>query len=406
MNDQSGAIGFSQGSRRTFLRLLGLGAAGSLLAACTPAAPAAQPTSPPAAPAKPTAAPKPAAPAATTAPAPTMAPAVASPVAAAPQPSAAPAVDMAAIEAAAKREGAVVVYSSFNLDEFDKIYPLFEKRYAGIKVDHVRANGEQLINRMVTEAKGGKVIADVLETNSFEVFNAISANLMEPFKAPNAEPFPAGLKQRDGVWTSTRQNVDIVAWNTNLVQPADAPKSYDDLADPKWKGKIMVEVAEGEMYAGLVANKFGGSLETANAWLTKVAANEPQGFTGHTQITELLAAGQSAIFLGAYAHRVEALKLDKAPVEWMKTEGAQLLQVGGVVKGAPNPNAARLFFNWLLGEEGQIAISQIGRIPSRPGVKLSVDFFSFGTKWYPAQPELAKDQDAYTKAWQSTLNVS
>ncbi len=396
-------------SRREVLRLMALTVGGSLLAACgqpaaapapakteakpteapKPAVPAAQPAATAAPPAKPTEAPKPAAAAPTTAPA-------AKPAAA---------VDMAAIEAEAKKEGKVVVYSSFNLDEFDKVFPLFEKRYPDVKVDHVRANGEQLIQRMITETRGGKILADVLETNSFDVFNAISQNLLEPWKAPNAAAFPPALVDTEGIWVSTRQNTDIIAWNTDQVKAGQEPKSYDEMGDPKWKGKILMEADDIEMFAGLVAGKFGGNLEAATEWLKKVAANQPEMHKGHTETTELLAAGQGAIFLGAYGHRIESLKKKKAPLEWMKTEGAQLLQVGGVVKGASHPNAAKLFFNWLLGEEGQQAISDVGRIPSRPGVKLEAPLLPAETKWYPARPEQAKEYDRLAKLWRETLGI-
>ncbi len=378
-------------SRRAFLTLIILGGGGSLLAACQQPAAAPAPAAT-AAPPKPTAAP-------TTAP--TAVPAVATPAVAA-KPAA---VDMATIEAAAKKEGKVVVYSSFNLDEFNQVYPLFEKRYPGITVDHVRGNGEQLVQRLITETKGGKVLADVLETNSFDVFNVLNEQLFEPFAAPNAIVFPDNLKDKDNLWVSTRQNIDVIAWNTDLVKPDEAPKSYDDLADPKWSGKIMVEATDMEMFAGLVGGKFG-DLNKATEWLRKVGANKPQAFKGHTETTELLAAGQSPLFFGAYAHRIEALKLKQAPIDWMKTEATQLLQAGGVIKGAPNPNAARLFWNWLLSEEGQQAISDIGRVPSRPGVKLQAPLKPEGIKMYPARPEMAKDYQQLTKVWNEALGIN
>lgn len=389
-------------SRRGFLRLMLATASGSLLAAC--AAPSAAPTEAPKPAAKPTEAPKPAE-AAKPAASPAVAPAAPPVVAASPAAVKPAGVDLAPIEAAAKREGKVVVYSSFNLDEFDKVYPLFEKRYPEIKVDHVRGNGEQLIQRLVTETKGGKTLADVLETNSFDVFNAIGEGLLDAWPVPNGAAFPAGLKDEAGVWVSTRQNTDIVAWNTNLVKAGDEPKSYDELGDPKWKGKLLMEADDMEMFAGLVSLKFGGSLEQATDWLKKVAANQPEMHKGHTETTELLAAGQGAVFLGAYGHRIESLKKKSAPLEWMKTEGTQFLQVGGIVKNSPNPNAGKLFWNWLIGEEAQEAISKVGRIPSRPGVKLDAPLLPEGVKWYPVRPELAKQYATLTKVWKETLGL-
>lgn len=381
-------------SRRRFLKLLTVGTGLGLAAACAQptAAPPAQPTAAPPAPTTP-AAPKPTTPPATTGPA--VAPTAAK-----------PAVDLKALEEAARKEGQVVVYSSFNVDEFDKVYPLFEKRYPGIKVEHVRATGEALIQRLVTEARGGRTIADVLETNGFDVYNAISVGLLEAWQAPEAAAFPASLKEAQGLWTSTRQNTDVIGYNTDLVPKGQEPKSYDDLTDPKWKGKILIEAEDYEMYAALIHGKFGGDVARATDWLKKIMANQPELHKGHTETTELLAAGQGAIFLGAYGHRIESLKKKSAPLDWVKSEGCQLLQVGGVMKGAPHPSAARLFLNWLLGPEGQQAVSDIGRIPSRPGVKLDAPLLPDGVKWYPSRPEMAKDYAQYQKVWNETLGLT
>lgn len=401
-------------TRRTLLRGIVLTAGAGVLSACAAPAPPAATSAPTAAP-KPTDVPKPAAPAATAAPAAAAASPVAKPAASpaaaapttAPSPAAAAAsgVDMAAIEAAANKEGAVTLYSSFNVDEFNQIYPIFQKRYPQVKVDHIRGNGEQLVQRMLTEIKGGKVLVDVLETNSFDVFNVVSENLFEPFAPPEAAAYPASLKDANNLWVSTRQNVDCIAYNTDLVKPGQAPAGYDDLADPKWMGKIMVEATDMEMFAGLYAGKFGSDMTKASDWLKKVGANKPEGFTGHTETTELLAAGQNALFFGAYAHRIEALKLKKAPIDWVNSEAVQLLQAGGIIKGAPHPNAAKLFWNWLLTVEAQEAISGVGRVPSRPGVKLIAPLLPDSMKKYPARPELQKMYQQLTTVWRESLGL-
>jgi iron(III) transport system substrate-binding protein len=166
-----------------------------------------------------------------------------------------------------------------------------------------------------------------------------------------------------------------------------------------------VEADDMEMFAGLVHGKFGGSIERATEWLKHVAANQPEVHKGHTETTELLAAGQGSVFFGVYAHRVETLKEKRAPLEWMKSEAAQLLQAGGIVKGAPHPNAARLFLNWLLSEEGQKAVSDVGRVPSRPGVKLQAPLLPEGIKLYPARPEHARNYQELTLIWKETFGL-
>lgn len=309
---------------------------------------------------------------------------------------------MGPIEEAAKREGTVTVYSSFNIDEFDKIYPLFQDRY-GIKVEHIRATGETILQRLVTEARAGRVVADLYETNSFEVFNAIQENLLEAWMPPNAAVFPDDLKDDQGFWVSTRQNIDGIAWNTNLVQPNEAPQSYEDMTDPRWRGRMLVERDDTEMFVGLIQGKFGGDMARARQWLEGVAANQPQLNRGHTETTELLVAGGGAVFLGVYAHRVETMKARRAPIEWMQTEGVQLLQAGGITRGAPHPNAAKLFWNWFVGEEAQQAISAVGRIPSRPGVALEAPLKPVGMRFYAVRPEYARIADQAVEMWRQVF---
>jgi iron(III) transport system substrate-binding protein len=244
----------------------------------------------------------------------------------------------------------------------------------------------------------------VLEANSFDAYRVIAANLLEPWPAPEAAAFPAGLKDPQGVWTANKLGIDIVAWNTNLVPRGEEPRSYDDLTDPRWRGKLLLEKQDVEMFAALVHGKFGGSLDRATEWLQKIAANEPQVHSGHTATTELLVAGQGAVFLGALGDRVENLKSRGAPVDWMQTEGTQMLAVTGLVKGGPYSNAAKLFIDWGLSAEGQQARGTV-EAPARPGTPMEVPLLPAGMTWYPSRPELAKDYNEYQRIWNTTLRI-
>jgi ABC-type glycerol-3-phosphate transport system substrate-binding protein len=168
---------------------------GLLLTACAPAQPA-----PTVAPAKPTEAAKPAAqPAASPAVAPAApAPAPAAPAAASPVAKPAAAIDYKAemdkLYEAAKAEGTLSLYSSMNLDDAKVVLPEFEKAFPGVKVDHVRATGEVLQQRLMTEVKGGRVLADVFDTNAGQVFPVIQEGLLEAYPIPTAQDMPAQFR--------------------------------------------------------------------------------------------------------------------------------------------------------------------------------------------------------------------
>lgn len=124
------------------------------------------------------------------------------------------------IHEAAKAEGRVVLYSSLNLDDVKDLFPLFEARFPGVKIQHIRATGERLLERIVAEARAGGVRADVFETSGFEVYRAMNQGLIEPFCPPNLQELNPGLYDSGCHWIGVRTNHDIIAWSTNLVSRA------------------------------------------------------------------------------------------------------------------------------------------------------------------------------------------
>jgi ABC-type Fe3+ transport system substrate-binding protein len=377
----------SRHTRRGFLRTVGLGACLSMAAACS--TPAATPA--------PTGAPAPAAPPAT-APAavakPTTAPAVVS-----------PSVNMQAIEDAARKEGALTVYAGLNADDFPKLISGFTKRYPEIKVDEVRGAGPDLNARIITEIKGGKVLGDVLEQNAFDWGAISSAGYLEPFLPPESEAIPAAFKEATGLWIAPRQTILTIAYNMTLVPAGTEPKTFDDVIDPKWKDNILVEITDVQSWIGLVYGKWDGDATKATDWLKKVAANNPQMNRSHSSTADLLAAGQRGIFFWAYAAHVEARKAKGAPIEWGKTEGGLLTEPMSLFKNAPHPNAARLFMNWIISDEGAQGWVSLGETPTRPGVKATVNIPD-GMKGYPVRPEMAAEADKFQQIWNTTLGLT
>jgi iron(III) transport system substrate-binding protein len=395
-------------SRTVFMQVVpaSLVIAALFLAACAPGAgPAAAPTAAPAKPAAPTAAP--AAPTAAPAAAPAK-PAETAPAAKQPEPKAVAKIDYKAemdkLYEAAKAEGTLSLYSSMNLDDARVVLPEFEKAFPGVKVEHVRATGEVLQQRLITEIKGGKVLADVYDTNSGQVFPVIQEGLLEAYPIPTAQDIPPEFRDERGLWTTERTTTVIIAYNTSQVKPEEAPQTFEDLADPKWKDKIIMEAADQEMFISLLKQKFANEEQGLEVF-RKIGANEPQVFEGHTQVADFLAAGQGAVCMGCYGHHIVALQQKGAPVEFSKKEGVLNSIIFGLVKGAPHPNAAKLYLNWTMSPDGQKVLGAAGRAPARPGTPISTPLMPDGMKWYPSRPEQLAAFNKYDALWRQIFKI-
>ncbi len=366
--------------RRALLALCLMGMALSAIACGAPAAPTAAPTTAPA-----TSAPA-AQPTATTAPA---APAT---TAATSAPTAAATASSAALLDAAKKEGKVEIYTSLNADEFDTIVKAFADKYADIKIEFYRGSSEDVTQKALTEFRAKTYIADVLETNDVNIVQLLNEGVTGNYVSPEAAVYPAGAKDANGAFTDDRLNLIVIAYNTNLVKPADAPKKWDDLLDPKWKGKIGIEASDWPLIA--YSTKVWGDAKAQDFW-TKLAAQKPRVISGHTELANFLVAGEFALSPTVYAHRVLALQAKKAPIDMVKSDTAFAFPVmTAIAKNAPHPNAAKVFIDWLLSVDGQNALVKAGRIPVRPGIKTNPEGVLTGFNIYYGDPNsLLKAQD-------------
>jgi iron(III) transport system substrate-binding protein len=271
--------------------------------------------------------------------------------------------------AKAKSEGEIVLYTSLSSGDSKKIGDAFAKsaKSYGVKITVNRKSSESLVTQFMTEVKAGKVLADVVETGGLDLFQPIKAGYIEPWKVPAAADFPADLKDANGMWHAARLGVETISFNTTAVKAADAPKSFEDAADPKWKGKCLIEASDVEVLMGIGERKYKGDSAKAQDLLTRTMANCTPS-DGHTETLDKLIAGEGPIFWGGHAHSTEQKRGEGAPVDYMQAEGVVTIDGPGLVKGAAHPNAGKVFINWYLGPEGQKVLAELFRVPARPGV--------------------------------------
>ena len=301
---------------------------------------------------------------------------------------------------ALKEGGTVNFYGTLAQINAERILPVFEKRFPGMKVNHVDATADKLAARAITEARGGRVLADVFQMALENVLQVIDQKLAVDWLPPEAAAYPANLKGAN--WLAADLVIITTAWNTNLVKKEDEPKRFDDFADAKWKGKLIGEPRDVELLIGLARHKFKSD-EKAFDFLRKLAANNIEFHKGHSELAEFLVAGQAAACVTCYAHHYPPRIKKGAPLGYMLTEGIATITADALAKDAPHPNAARLFYRWSASEEGQKAYAAGGRLPPHPKVE-PVEKIRPAVL-YPIGTNEIKDWKKYEKVWKDVFKL-
>ncbi|MEO6163770.1 MAG: ABC transporter substrate-binding protein, partial [Candidatus Binatia bacterium] len=266
---------------------------------------------------------------------------------------------------AVKEGGTLNFYGTLAQINAAKILPVFEKRFPGIKINHVDATADKLAVRAITEARGGKVLADIFQMSLENILQLNEQKLTLDQLPPEAAAYPASLKGT--YWLAADLIFITASWNTNSVKKGEEPRQFDDFADPKWKGKLIAEPRDVELLMGLARHKFKSD-EKAISLIKAIAANGVEFHKGHSDLAELLVAGQAAVCITCYAHHYPPRIKKGAPVGFMLTEGIATINATALAKGAPHPNTALLFSRWSASEEGQKVYAEGGRTPPHPKV--------------------------------------
>ncbi|MBI2184087.1 MAG: extracellular solute-binding protein [Thaumarchaeota archaeon] len=272
----------------------------------------------------------------------------------------------------AEREGKVVFYA-LSQDVPPALAKAFQSKYPKITVDYLGGHGATLAKKFRDETSAGVPSADVINLSA-DMPPLKKDGLLLKYSPPEVSIYPSELKDPDGYYASLRQTLTgVVAYNTKVIPKDQAPKTWDDLLDPKWKGKI--GIPDGKLGGGnlvwLMARyvQLGENEATFKVWLQRFAANQPRIVSGGSgNIEPLLVVGEFPIAI-ANPHNIEQSKQQGAPVDWVPSiRAVKEVYWIGLSKTASHPNAAKLFLSWALGDEGQRVLAGINHIPSRPGI--------------------------------------
>lgn len=254
----------------------------------------------------------------------------------------------------ARAEGSVFFYST-NFSETEQLWiAAFNKRYPFVTVNLTRAPGGQLITRIRTEAAAGKLAADVIDySDRGHLLKML--DLFQDYRPPNADDYdPAAVTDPNKLWPRTTTGW-CLAYNTELVSPGDAPRSWRDLTDPRWKGQQVSENIAGGGGPQWSRVLFQRQTFGIDYWRA-LAANKPLLFPSGAPATDAIIRGEAK--LGAQqTNIVIPRQREGAPIACnIPPEGVPFTSYGaGIPKTAAHPNAARLFLDWSLSREGQEA---------------------------------------------------
>jgi iron(III) transport system substrate-binding protein len=273
---------------------------------------------------------------------------------------------------AAKREGRVTWYTTLLVDDASgPLAAAFEKKY-GIDVDFIRRDGALQLRTILDEAKSGAMKVDVFDGTTTAAF-VMKENLAEAYKADSAIDIPAEYKDPNGYWTAQVLYFQTLGYNADLVPATDVPKSYRDLLDPKWKGKLAWSVDD-NLTGGLgfivdILDTMGE--REGRDFLSALSKQDLQRVrTGINGVTVALAAKQFPLGITIDNHHTVIANAKGGNVKWFHFGMVLGLSNNiGLIKGAPHPNAGKLLIDYILSVEGQTVLRAGHHVPASSKVE-------------------------------------
>jgi iron(III) transport system substrate-binding protein len=271
----------------------------------------------------------------------------------------------------AREEKRVVLYHSTGIDDTQQILERFRKRYPFLQVENHRLSSVKLIQRILTELRAGRELADVYLISGLQTWLLKDMGNLAAYDSPERAKIRPALRDRQGYWTGVLWNLGVLGYNTRMVPAAAVPKTWRDLLQARWKGQIGLEAEDVSWYVFML-HLMGQ--EKAQAFLQQLARQEPQLRSGHNLIAQLLTGGEFALAPTARVHRIEEAKAQGAPVDWTAIEplAPEPPVCISLPKNPPRPNAGKLFIDFILSAEAQDIFLQQKRMPARMDTRLPI----------------------------------
>ncbi len=312
--------------------------------------------------------------------------------------TAAPAFAQDAKLAAAQKEGSLTLYTSFAEKDLPPLILVFEKKY-GVKVSVWRAGSEKVLQRTLAEAAARRHEVDAIHSSALEMETLHREKILQAVTSPHSAELIAGALRPHGEWVATYLSVWVQAYNTKLVKKEDLPRTFQDLLDPKWKGKLGIEANVPEWYSTVVLNM--GEDKGIKFFRDLVGRNGISVRTGHSLLNNMVVAGEVPLALTVYNFMAEAAKRRGATLDWFVLEPAVARMSGiGIARRAPHPNAALLFYDFMLSTEAQELLVSMEYAPTHATVPSPLARLRFTL----VDPAVALDEsDKWAKSFEEVI---
>jgi iron(III) transport system substrate-binding protein len=300
----------------------------------------------------------------------------------------------------AKKEGKVTFYSGLIIPDTQAVGDAFTKKYPFIKFEYYRGNQRKILQKVLMEKQGRKRVADVVHSAGALVNVYKKEGVPQKYVSPEAKNWPKGFQDPEGYWTTYYNTYHTFVYNTRMVAEKDVPKSYEDLLDPKWKGKIGI-ANEWEWFGGML-DLMGR--EKGLAFMKKLGAQELRHAGGRTLATQLMASGEFPMAKGVF-HRALQMQKKGAPIQWTSfpTPTLAALRCAQLHADAPHPNAGKLFIDFLLSKEGQSILNKLDRHPVRKDIKVDPVVEKIRTNLLPIRPFFPEETNGFMKDYDSII---
>lgn len=253
----------------------------------------------------------------------------------------------------AKKEGIVYHYGSINAPDNDELTRAFNKQYPFVEVRYTRLGAEQIVNRAMTEYRSGVPSADVISMRGTFMPELWEKKIISRYRSPMTAFLRRGFTDSEGFMATTFATGYAIIFNVTRVKPSEAPKSYEDLLNPRWKGRLILDNDAHDWFAGVI--DLMGEDKAADFLRKLVTEQGLKLKRNHSLITQLTAAGEHDLFIDGYIHNAVEFKTKGAPIDFVFTNPTIVKPPSVVAISAKTarPHAAALLVDYYLSKPAQ-----------------------------------------------------
>ena len=265
----------------------------------------------------------------------------------------------------ARSEGELVWYTNSGVENATRYIQAFKKKYPFINANFWRSKTRQVTQRVVSEANAGRNLVDVIKPSTDLLPALLERNLIGRYETPGRAIYPAHAKSL--YFTTMNYAFRVFAFNPRKVNRKDAPKTWEELLQPKWKGEILFDESSLEEVVALLA---AWGRDRTVSYFTRLSQQQLLIRVGRDTVTQMMMAGEAPLAVTTYAYNNEGLRAQSAPVDWIAEDLIPaLIYPLTLARNAPHPYSAALFYDFMISEEGQRLIAREGRVVAHPKVE-------------------------------------